>query len=64
MNSNTITFTGNILFYEDSITQKRFSERGRRITYCGSRMHFFRVLWANDLKSLIPLMTILVTKIL
>ncbi len=51
MNSNTITFTGNILFYEDSITQKRFSERRRRITYYGSRMHFFRVLWANDLKS-------------
>ncbi|MEN8230646.1 MAG: carboxypeptidase-like regulatory domain-containing protein [Bacteroidota bacterium] len=47
----SLSFTGNIIFKEDSITLRRFSERRRRLTYLGSRMHFCRSLWANDLKS-------------
>ncbi len=46
-------FCGNIIFQEDvttDTTQKQFDEI-RKYTYLGSRMHFFRALWANDLKS-------------
>ena len=49
--SKIIFFTGNILFKEDLTTYKRFSERRRKYAYFGSRMHFFRALWADDLKS-------------
>lgn len=48
---NTLFFTGNILFTEDATTYKRFSERRRRNAYLGSRMHFFKSLWAKDLES-------------
>ncbi len=46
-----LSFHGNIKYSEDSITQRRFSERRRRITFRGSRMHFFRALWNDDLES-------------
>lgn len=45
---------GNYKFSEDTINNfkqlKRF-ERRRKITYLGSRMHFFRELWENKLDS-------------
>jgi hypothetical protein len=45
-------FYGNIMFLEDSITREKRIQRfeGRReIAFLGSRMHFFRTLWENDL---------------
>ncbi|MCX6302795.1 MAG: carboxypeptidase-like regulatory domain-containing protein [Bacteroidia bacterium] len=45
-------FYGNIMFLEDSITREKRTQRfeGRReIAFLGSRMHFFRTLWENDL---------------
>ena len=51
--SNVIFFTGNIIFNEDLSTEetyKRFHER-RKNSYVGSRMYFFRALWANKLTS-------------
>jgi len=47
----TLYFTGNIMYTEDLTTLRRFSERKRRLAYKGSRMHFFRALWADDLRS-------------
>ncbi|HUX97404.1 MAG TPA: carboxypeptidase-like regulatory domain-containing protein [Bacteroidales bacterium] len=47
-------FAGNILFNEDltlSDEQKRNFEKKRELAYNGSRMHFFRALWADDLDS-------------
>jgi hypothetical protein len=52
--SNSFFFRGNIIFNEDlktSNTQKRRFERRRKSAYLGSRMHFFRALWYNDLDS-------------
>jgi len=50
--SNQATFfCGNIIFKEDVSTQesqKQFAVARER-AYFGSRMHFFRTLWANDL---------------
>lgn len=46
-------FCGNIIFQEDvttEVTQKQYEEI-RKYTYFGSRMHFFRSLWSNDLIS-------------
>ncbi len=46
-------FRGNIIFSEDAANEqskKQFYERMRKFTYLGSRMHFFRALWANELK--------------
>ncbi len=46
-------FSGNIIFQEDATTeetQKHLAEM-RKNAYLGSRMHFFRALWSNDLKS-------------
>ncbi len=46
-------FCGNIIFQEDvtaDTTQKQFDEI-RKYTYLGSKMHFFRALWSNDLES-------------
>lgn len=53
-NSNSFFIKGNIIFNEDLLTievQKQSIERRRRAAYLVSRMHFFRALWANDLKS-------------
>jgi len=46
-------FSGNIIFKEDVTTeesQKQLAE-AREKAYFGSRMHFFRSLWSNDLNS-------------
>jgi len=45
---------GNIFFNEDLNTESgknRPYNRSRKYAYSGSRMHFFRALWANDLRS-------------
>jgi hypothetical protein len=45
-------YQGTIIFNEDSIsdkTQKQSIDRRRRYAYLGSRMHFFRELWTNNL---------------
>jgi hypothetical protein len=51
--SGTYSFSGNIIFIEDvkiSKSQKQvFNER--RKAYLGSKMHFFRVLWENNLNT-------------
>lgn len=47
-------FTGNMIFNEDlgmSETQEHLYEETRNEVYRGSRMHFFRALWADDLKT-------------
>lgn len=47
-------FSGNIIFTEDLSTDKTEStvfDSRRRHAYFGSRMHFFRSLWENDLDS-------------
>jgi hypothetical protein len=52
--TGTMSFSGNIIFDEDlSIDegQKKIFERRRKSTYLGSRMHFFRSLWSNDLNT-------------
>jgi hypothetical protein len=52
--SKTFFFKGNIIFMEDSTTddsKKQFFERKRKYAYLGSRMQFFRALWADDLNS-------------
>ncbi len=49
--NKSLFFSGNIQFTEDLFTQRRFSERRRRLAYFGSRMHFFRALWSDDLDS-------------
>jgi hypothetical protein len=52
--NTSVFFKGNIIFKEDSTTSKmqkqRFEQR-RKYVYLGSRMQFFRELWANNLKS-------------
>ena len=50
----TFFFKGNIVFNEDMTndTEKKQSfEKKRTAAYMGSRMHFFRALWANDLNA-------------
>jgi hypothetical protein len=50
----SFNFKGNIVFQEDLNTvqeQKEHFERKRKYAYLGSRMHFFRALWYDDLKS-------------
>ena len=52
--SKSFFFGGNIFFKEDTTTdkaKKQLYERKRRNAYLGSRMHFFRALWINDLNS-------------
>ena len=52
--NSSIFFKGNIIFREDSTTNEREKqkfERRRKFVYLGSRMQFFRELWANNLKS-------------
>jgi hypothetical protein len=52
--SNSFIFKGNIIFTKNLITEeseKQAFERKRKTAYLGSRMHFFRALWADDLKS-------------
>lgn len=50
--SKSFFFSGNIIFNEDSITdkaRKQYLDRKRKEAYLGSRLHFFRSLWINDL---------------
>jgi len=50
----SIIFAGNLIFNEDLATKEPHNEiyeRRRKETYFGSRMHFFRALWADDLES-------------
>lgn len=52
--SKSFFFKGNMLFDQDlstEETQKQLFDRRRKYAYLGSRMHFFRTLWVNDLKS-------------
>lgn len=52
--TGTMFFTGNIIFDEDLSLdegQKKIFERRRKSTYLGSRMHFFRSLWSDDLNT-------------
>jgi hypothetical protein len=52
--STSFFFKGNIIFQKDSTTEEskqQFFERKRKFSYLGSRMHFFRMLWINDLNS-------------
>lgn len=51
-NTKTFSFSGNISFKEDSLL--KITEQmliNRRLSYVGSRMHFFRALWSNNLSS-------------
>lgn len=51
---NSFFFNGNIIFDKDSTTDEskvKYYERKRKNAYIGSRMHFFRALWINDLNS-------------
>jgi hypothetical protein len=52
--SKSFLFKGNIIFREDSTAtaaKKQYFERKRKLAYLGSRIHFFRALWTNDLNS-------------
>ena len=47
-------FKGSIIFQEDSTSKdskKSYFERKRKLAYLGSRIHFFRALWTNDINS-------------
>ena len=47
---DSFSFMGNIIFNEDS-TKRNFYERRRKNAFLGSRLHFFRALWIDDLNS-------------
>lgn len=49
--TKSLYFSGSILFSEDDSTYRRSTANKRKRTYVGSRMHFFRALWAYDLYS-------------
>jgi hypothetical protein len=52
--SNSFIYQGNIIFNEGvtaAETKRALFERKRKHAYLGSRMHFFRTLWENDLAS-------------
>lgn len=44
-------FAGNFIFEEDSTQDQNLVNKNREYAYNGSRMHFFRSLWANKLAS-------------
>jgi hypothetical protein len=50
--NTSFLYKGNIIFSEDltSGASQRSFENRRKYAYIGSRMHFFRSLWDNDLK--------------
>jgi hypothetical protein len=51
-NSMSFRYSGNMIFNEDLATDETNGElyqKNRKLTYLGSRMHFFRSLWADDL---------------
>jgi CarboxypepD_reg-like domain len=50
----SLFFAGNLIFNEDLAiddTHEKLYERRRKEAYLGSRMHFFRALWADNLES-------------
>lgn len=52
--SDATFFSGNFLFKEDLSAdeeKRNYYNKKREAAYLGSRMHFFRVLWSNELKS-------------
>jgi len=52
--SNTTSIFGNLIVDEDitiNVRNNRRYERRREHAFLGSRMHFFRALWADDLES-------------
>jgi hypothetical protein len=52
--SKSFIFNGNIIFQEDSTikdSKRLYFERKRKNIYLGSRMHFFRALWRDDLNA-------------
>src|ERR1035437_1890334 len=52
--SKSFLFKGSIIFRKDSMTKeskKLYFERKRKLAYLGSRIHFFRALWTNELNS-------------
>jgi len=52
--TKSFVYKGNLIFNQDLATnnpEKADIERRRKNTFHGSRMHFFRALWLNDLKS-------------
>jgi hypothetical protein len=52
--SESFFFKGNIIFKEDMTTdteKNKLIERKRKYAYLGSRMHFFRSLWINDINA-------------
>lgn len=52
--TKSFVYKGNLIFTEDLAAnnpEKANFERRRKNTFHGSRMHFFRSLWVNDLKS-------------
>lgn len=50
--TSILVFSGNIIFNADLITEENKEEMNAKRTdaFLGSRMHFFRALWANKLK--------------
>jgi hypothetical protein len=51
---DALTYIGNYIFIEDSTLNERDRikvEQRRKSAYLGSRMHFFRALWENNLDS-------------
>jgi hypothetical protein len=53
-NNKTFLFKGNIIYNEDMTTeasQKKSFEQKRKNAFTGSRMHFFRELWADNLEA-------------
>ncbi|MCK4879708.1 MAG: carboxypeptidase-like regulatory domain-containing protein [Bacteroidales bacterium] len=51
---HVVTFTGDIVFNEDLAIKDRNNQsysKKRELAYYGSCMHFFRALWANNLKA-------------
>lgn len=52
--SKSFVYKGNLIFNEDLATndpERQIIERRRKNAFLASRMHFFRALWTNDLKS-------------
>lgn len=49
--TTALDFSGSILFSEEDSTYRRSILQKRKRAYVGSRMHFFRALWADDLYS-------------
>jgi hypothetical protein len=47
--SKFVFFAGNFIFKEDGTQKKNLIKDNRKYVYMGSRMHFFRSLWADDL---------------